>query len=185
MVAALVSGMTFALTQQSEATLTGNTVASGTAALLVDGSDSGVTPTSSEAGFTFSGLIPGGDYSPTSSTTKQLRLKNNGDVPLDVQVQASAITGSLDKTKVRIRFTNISEPLAAPLDYTLAELETAGRNLPGVSGVDSLGTASADEQRDFAVQAKLEAGAITSGSGGSIDAFDLIFTGTNDVEAGS
>ncbi len=70
-----------------------------------------------------------------------------------------------------------------PVDYSLADLESGAKSLPGVSGTGFLGTSTSDEKNTFDIQVKLEAGAVTNGTGGSIDAFNLVFTGTNHAEA--
>lgn len=181
-VTVLVSGVTFAAFQQSSVTLAGNDIASATANLWIDGNDTGTdTSAVSETGFSFAGLAPGGEY----GSAEDFRLENVGDVPLDVQVKAtSGVAANIDKNLVTVRFTNTSEEPDTGVTYTLAELEFAPRDVPGVSGdTGFLGfTTNTIQKKSFTIEVKLEAGAVTSGSSGSIGDFDLIFTGTNDFE---
>ncbi len=173
-VVVLAGGVTFAALS-STATLTDNTVSSATATLQVDNPADGVDFNSTDGGFVFNNLVPGEDY----GAAQQFSLKNTGTVDLDVTVYATVgtATGSLDKTKVMIKFTNNS-----PLDvseFTLAQLEAVFNNVPGSGGA---GTLLDGETENFDIQVKLLPGAVT-GSGPAADTgFSLVFTGTNEAE---
>ena len=176
-VAALVTGVTFA-TLQSQATLTDSTISSATAGLQVK--STGPDFAAQDAGFKFEDLIPGGAFSP--SNDGKFTLKNSGSIPLSVQVQAETVaatgTGTLDKTKVIVRFTNLDAP-GSFVDYTLAELESAARNVPGQSaGFTPTALANNDNDK-MTIQVKLENGAITGSGPVSVSNFDLTFTGTS------
>src|SRR6266545_1083516 len=114
-VAALVTGVTFAALQ-SQATLTDNTIASATAALQVNNTDDATNGLgSTDVGFAFSDLLPGADYGPA----KHFSLKNNGTADLKVTVKATGTTttGTIDKAKVHIKFTNTDTSTSA--EYTM------------------------------------------------------------------
>lgn len=168
--AALIVGVTLAQLTTT-ATLTGNTLSSATGDLKVNNTDNGGSPAASDAGFSFSNLIPGSDY----GTAKNFTLFNNGSATLGVTVYATlgVPSGSIDKTKVHFKFVNTDES-SATQEYTLAELEALSRNMPGVSGTGSL---TPTEEDHFTVQVKLDADAVT-GSSGSVGSFDFVFTGT-------
>jgi len=171
-VAVLAAGVTFAFLT-STATLTGNTLSSATAGLLVDGSDGDTVATSSEPGFAFNNLLPGAAY----GSGQTLRLENNGTAQLDVTVSAGAglATGTIDRNEVFVKFTNQTTPGFA--EYTLAQLESAGRNMPNIStGVP--GFLDFPLTTAFTMQVRLGASAVT-GSSASIGSFPLVFTGTS------
>lgn len=181
-VAALVTSITFAALS-STATLTDNEISSATATLKVDGPDANPNNSSadfstSELGYTFSGLIPGGDF----SAPQELRLLNEGNVDLDVTVYATVGTisgaGSLDKTKVLVRFTNNSPSGTAT--YTLAQLEAVFNDVPGAGGASE--TLPDGELENLTVEVKLDDGAVVGSGPVTINDFDLVFTGTNEAE---
>ena len=74
----IVSGVTFAILQSQQIKLTGNTIQTATANLVL--SPDGVNYSSSQTGFTFSNLVPGGSAMPTCGYT--FYLKNTGGTPL-------------------------------------------------------------------------------------------------------
>jgi hypothetical protein len=169
-ISVLVVGVTYAALT-STATLTDNTISSATATLLVDGSDAGTTTSASEAGFSFTDLVPGADF----SAAQTFSLENAGTAPLAVTVYAAggANTGVLDKTKVHVKFVNTSEA-NVEATYTLAQLEALFNNVPGVSGLGVLDPAETDS---LTVQVKLDADAV-SGGAAALSGFNFVFTGT-------
>ncbi len=176
-VMAIATGATFAA-MQSQATLSDNTISSATAELQVK--SAGEDFAASDAGFDFTNLVPGAAY----GTAQNFSLKNNGTVDLNVQVYAETVaatgTGVLDKSKVMVKFTNVSA--GESWEYSLAQLESVVRNVPGAStGFTDVSLAGA-ETDDFQVQVKLDAGAITGSGPVSVNDFDFVFLGTNVAE---
>jgi hypothetical protein len=167
--AAIMVGATFAALT-STATLTGNTLSSVTGNLQVNNTENGGSPTSSDTGYAFSDIVPGADY----GTSHTFTLFNNGTATLGVTVSSTSGTATgIDKTKVHVKFVDTDESNVSA-DYTLAQLESAQREMPGVSGAGSL---SPTEEDHFTVQVKLDGDAVT-GTSGSVGSFDLVFTGT-------
>lgn len=178
-VAALVTSITFAALQSS-ATLTGNTVASASAELLVDGNEDG-TFASSEAGFAFTGLVPGG----SASTVETFDLRNNGDVALDVAVSiptAPTTSGTVDLTLVDVILsctdsTNGDTFAVTDSVQDLVDAHATG----GVSMLSDAFEPGASDKADCDFSVQMQSGAVT-GTGATVDAFDLEFTGTNTAE---
>jgi hypothetical protein len=166
---AVVVGVTLAATglTSNDVTLSANSISSATAALQIkSGGSFGI----SDTGFTFSDVVPGGPAQPLAGNAFQ--LKNNGTVDLAVTVKVpSAVncTASIDKSKVHviINRTSGSNPQLGATD-TLADLET------GVALTDNL---AAGVTASYKMQVSMDADAIT-GSSGSCDPFDLVFSGT-------
>lgn len=171
-VVALVGGVTFAALT-STATLTGNTLSSATPTLEVNNTENGGSPAATDTGYAFSNLIPGAAY----GTAHTFTLYNNpgtstADMDVTVYATIGTPTGSIDKNKVHFKFVDTDEGSVSS-EYTLAELEALVRNVPGVSGADTL---SIGEEDHFTVQAKLDADAVSGPA--SVGNFDLVFTGT-------
>jgi hypothetical protein len=170
-VAALVGGATLAVSDT--AALTGNDISSATANLLVNNTENGGSPGETDTGFNFASLVPGDDYSDPLGFT----LFNDGDADLDITVYATVgtTTGIIDKSQVHFKFVNTDATEEAV--YTLAQLETLFNKAPGVSSIFTDTTLAPAEEDHFTVQAKMDAGAV-SGTGASVEDFDLVFTGT-------
>jgi hypothetical protein len=166
-VAALVTGITFAQFTDT-ASMTGFTMASGTADLKVDGSDAGTEPSDSEAGFTFEGLAPGEESEPQT-----FALRNDGDVDLNVTafVTPSAVTGLVDNSKIHFCF-NLAGSTDEPTCYTRAEMLANFNDLPG----NPLLASETPANVDYELFVKVDAD--HPGSGFSIALFDMTFTGT-------
>ncbi|MEK7153734.1 MAG: hypothetical protein AAB834_07305 [Patescibacteria group bacterium] len=173
-VSAVVVGATFALPPVS-ATLTNSSLTAASADLVVDGPDENATFGATDAGFTFDNLFPG---AVNFSAPQNFALKNTGTTDLKIAVSSTGGSGTLDPTKVDLKFVHIGT--GTEIVYTLADLDTA-KDLPGVSGAtDSLGgdedpeTAPAEgETNNFTLQVKLDDDAVNSRTG-----FNLVFTGT-------
>ncbi|HSE60712.1 MAG TPA: hypothetical protein VLA88_00280 [Candidatus Saccharimonadales bacterium] len=168
----LVGGVTYAAITSS-ATLTGNTLASVTGSLLVDGPDAGSVPTASEAGLQFTGLVPG---AAAYSAAQTFSLKNDGTGNLKIAVTADGgvSAGTYDPSKVHVKITNTTVAGNPSVEATLDNFATLFNNLPGVSGADKL---LAGATNSFDVQVKADADAVT-GSSASFSNFNLTFTGT-------
>jgi hypothetical protein len=162
-ISVLVVGVTYAALT-STATLTNNTLASETAELFVSKTP---TPTSgTDTGFAMTDIVPGGP----ASGPHTFYLKNNGGVDLGVTVYAtpSAVTGTLDNTKVHFCFTKTSGP--STTCFTRAEMLANFNTLPG-------GALDDGDTQQYDLNVTMDADAVTGGSA-SVAAFDLVFTGT-------
>lgn len=173
-VAALVTGITFAALS-SQATLTGNTIASGTALLQVAAAGTETpcgTFDSTAAGFNFVVASGTGD-----SQIESFCLKNAGDAALATTVKLSALPTFTDGTnpvtvnnsKVHVAFTCTTPSLS--FSGTLVELTNVG----GVS----VGNLAAGDTPECDVKVTIDADAFT-GSVSHIEStgFDFVFDGT-------
>ena len=173
---AIVAGAVTYAALQSQATLSDNTISSTTAALQINNTDNGGGYGSTDAGFQFTNLVPGGDYSPA----KHFKLKNNGGSNLQVSVFATGSTdsGTLDKSKVHVKFTNTSLSTPASVVYTLAQLQEDQNGMIGMApgGVDFLDNMG--EENAIDVQVKIDSDAVSGSTTASSANFNLVFTGT-------
>ena len=169
--AALVTGVTFAALSSS-APLTNNTLASATANLEVDSQNDGFATT--DPGFTFTGIVPGGVGSGDSS----FKLNNAGSTDLEISVNLDAApvwtvvpASSVDDTKVHVTFTCEDGDLTPyTVTTTVANLVAGPVSLVG----DNL---AIGQTANCTVSVSMDAGAFT-GSSASSDTFDFVFTGT-------
>ncbi len=156
----LVAGATFA-NLTSTATLTNNTLATATADLQVDtGSGFG----SSAQGFMLTNVVPG-----VNTTPFAFDLKNNGGVALAVTAHvpvAPTYSNFTDFNKVEVKIQKIDN--SPVVDTTLADL---------INGNVSIATINAAATNNYQVVVNVHADAVT-GSAAQINAFDIVFTGT-------
>ncbi len=169
----VTGGVAFALLQ-SRVTLTGNSVTTDTAGLLISANDADYSDAS--AGFDFSGIIPGSQ----ASQTEHLTLKNTGSVPLAIRLGVSGTPSNpygVDLSKVHVILTpyDIATYLpATPLDFTLQSLIDAGDAGEAVSYPSVLPVSIKDV---YDVQIAMDADAV-NGPDASLNNIDLTFTGT-------
>lgn len=175
-VAALVTGVTYAALN-SQATLTNNIISSATADLQVKSTGSFAAQ---DAGFAFSGIVPGGPAVPAAGHAFQ--LKNNGSTDLDVAVSvptAPTFTGgTVDQTKVELviacsttggkNFSKTASLSALVAAHPTGGLLTTPDFLP--TGTD--GTANCTAKMQMAADAFSGSGGVSSGF------FNIVFTGT-------
>ena len=170
-VAALVTGVTFAALN-STATLTDNTISSGTAGLRV--STDNTTFSDSEPGFTVTGLIPG------TGSTKTFYLRNNGDIALDVSARVPVLPGPPVFGYGFSGFENLTVSITSPacIDVvnTNMSLLNAGEVLLPCNSLP-VGPATS---RTYDIHFDILPAAIT-GSQAGVGAFDLRFTGSQDL----
>jgi predicted ribosomally synthesized peptide with SipW-like signal peptide len=170
--AALVTGVTFAALSSS-ATLTNNTIATGTAGLQVS-SDGGTTFSNLEDGFAFTGIVPG----LTASGDKNFQLKNTGSTDLTVSAKLDGapawttdpVLASVDNTKVNVEFA-CTDTSATPygVTTTVAALVLGNVALTG-------DTLAVGDTATCTVEVSMDAAAF-SGSSATSDQFDIVFTG--------
>src|SRR5438309_2343932 len=97
----VVSGVTFAALQSQQDKLTGNTIETATANLQL--STDGSNYATSQAGFDFSNIVPGGQAVPQSGYN--VYLKNSGGTPLALKLAVSSTPSNpsnVDLNKVNV-----------------------------------------------------------------------------------
>ncbi len=165
----LVSGVTFAALQSQQAVLSGNTITSASADLKV--SLNGTNFTTSQTGFDFSGVVPGGPAVPAAGYV--FYLKNSGTTTSQVKVAVSTTPTNLnniDLTKVSV--TILRYPGGVAQTLTLASLISTYAS----GGVALTDTLPAGGTNTYHIQASMAADAFT-GSGASLGNIDFVFTG--------
>lgn len=178
-VAAVVSGVTFAALDSSSASLTGNTVSSATADLQV--STNGTTYGATRAGFDFEDVVPGGDPAPTAGHAFWLRNTGTFDLALTLNVPVPPTTDpiGLDLAKVKVVVT---DPGLDGLLDGVNDTVVLNSSLSALSAgeVDVTGDLEPGDKKYF-VQVTMDADTF-DGEAGTVDAFDLVFNGTNAAE---
>jgi len=163
-VAAVVGGITFAALTSNTVALSPNTLGSATASLEIGSGNGNSCETSNDtkvAGFTDAKLTPG-----VASDPVEFCLKNTGDVPLDL---TTAIP------QVAFVDSPIS-PSDVTLDITCENGGHAHGTLNQFTGGTPLGSLDADATTDC--QATAELSASFSGTGKTVNSFDIQFVGT-------
>jgi hypothetical protein len=108
----LAGGATFAALQSQQDTLTGNLISTASANLLL--SNDGTTFTSSQSGFDFNNIVPGGPAQP--ATGYSFYLKNTGGTALDLKLYVSSTPSnpsSINLSKVNIVLTPVGSGTTA------------------------------------------------------------------------
>jgi hypothetical protein len=178
-VAVLVTGVTYAALQ-SQATLTNNTIASATASLQVQSTGSFA---SQDAGFAFTGVIPGGSAVPALGNA--FKLRNNGTIDLDIAASiptaptftVSPVAGPVDLSKVDLVLSCTTGANSFALTTDIAAL-VAAHGTGGVSMTPDNLPFSGLNTADCTVQVQMDSDAFTGGSANSTN-FNIVFTGTN------
>ena len=176
-VAALVAGVTFAALT-STATLTDTTMSSTTAELLLWDGDSF---DSTAPGFTVTDLVPG-----TGSGPLPFYFKNNGGVALDITARVPALPSTSGITSYGdIEVTIDGEETGcpdAPVVTDLAALNAGPVTLPCNSlSVGAQGNSGVPgTEGNYTVAFDLDPSGV-SGSSASVGAFNIEFTGTQDL----
>lgn len=168
-VAAMVTGVTFAALQ-SQATLTDNTISSGTAELLINNTENEGVEGATDTGFNFTGAIPGG----AASNSHNFTLHNTGTTPLTINVGMPALptwtvtpSGSVDNTKVALNITCTGPSLSVAATVQNIWFSTAAMS----------GTLGVGETASCTAKVTMDAAAFT-GTSASSSTFNLVFTGT-------
>lgn len=167
------SGVTYAALQSQQAVLSGNTIASATAALQI--SKDGGTYSSTANGFDFPGLVPGGPAQPSQYGGYPLWLKNNGSASLNVNISINGTpttTGDIDLSKVSLVLTPVTGGGTAQT-ISLATLIT---NSTGGSTSLSIPALTPGTIMQYKVQVQMAADAFT-GSSATISNLNLVFGG--------
>lgn len=160
---------TFAALQSTGNALTGNSIETATANLLL--SNDGTTYASSVPGFDFSGIIPG----PTPQGNHTITLKNVGttnvSLLLGVPTQPT-LDGITDLSHVSVVVTQLGTGgvTYTPQTIKLSDL-LAGNVAIGKIILFKGSTMS------FSLQVMIDSGAVPAGAAASISNLDLVFTG--------
>ena len=176
-VVALVSGVTFAALQ-SQATLTNNTIASATAGLQVKSTGSFA---SQDAGFAFTGVLPGGPAVPASGNAFQ--LKNNGTIDLNISASipvaptftVSPDPGPVDLSKIDLILSCTAGVNTFALTTDIAAL-VAGHASGGVPMTPNNLPYTGSNIANCIAKVQMDADAFTGGSASSTN-FNIVFTG--------
>lgn len=175
-VAALVTSVTFAALQ-SQATLTNNTITSATAGLEVKSSGSFAAQ---DAGFVFSGALPGGPAVPATGHAFQLR--NSGTANLVVAASIPTMptftvgsSGVADPAMIDVILSCIAGANSFSVTASVADL-VAAHATGGVVMPSDILPAGSGNVADCTAQVQLNSGAFT-GSSLTTGNFNLVFTG--------
>ncbi len=155
----------------SQPALTNNTISTATASLQL--STDSINYSASIPGFSFSGIMPGGEAVPSTGYT--VLLKNTGETSLALKLGVASTlvnSGGFDLSKVHVILTPLSG--ISPQNFILQSLLTADKNggAPVVNPVKLLpGSVSA-----YKLQVSLDADAVNSESA-SITNLSFLFSG--------
>ncbi len=162
----LLAGAAFALLQ-TQATLTGNSVQTDSAGLLI--SRDGIHFSDSAPGYAFAHIIPG--FRP--SQEEHLAFQNTGSAPLSLGLRMAGMpenTDGIDLTKAAVILT--PSATGVPQRFTLQSLVDTMAGLP----IDGLGQLQPGSTADCDIQIALDADAV-NGSGAALSGLDFTFTG--------
>lgn len=167
----LVVGVTFAALQSQQAVLSGNTIQSASANLLIGTASATSTAFSnSHSGFTFTEVVPGGPAQPSGGNV--FYLKNTGTTTLSLKVAVNGTptnTSNVDLSKVSIQIVRVDTGTSQT-----ATLESLA-NGTGLTLTDVLAPASSGTEYKVSVSMATDA---FTGSSASIGAIDFVFSGT-------
>jgi hypothetical protein len=173
-VGVLTTGVTFAALQSPQALLSGNSIQTASAGLLI-GTDSATSTaySSSHSGFSFQGVIPGGPAVPANGNT--FYLKNTGTATLALKLAvgstpANAANVDLGKVSVTITQTDSNTTQTATLQSLVDDYPTGGLAL-----TDNLAPSSTGTQYKISVSMSSDA---FTGSSATISSIDFVFSGT-------
>lgn len=166
-VVAVAGGGAFAVLQSQQNTLTGNTISTATANLQL--SKDGRTYGSTQTGFDFIDIIPGGSAVPEAGHA--FYLKNAGSTPLSLKLKVNSIPinpNNVDLTKVSVLLTTLGSA-TSPQSFSLQSLISGDQIVSGAAiGNNTI--------RDYKLQVSMAADALT-GSGAALGNIDFTFTG--------
>ena len=164
--------VTFAAIQSSGSALTGNTIQTATASLLVSKDGSFFTP--SMVGFNFTGIVPGSTAQPVANNY-MVYVKNTGTAAMNLSLTVPVVptvTGTVDLSKVSVLLTPPSTPGFPAVTQSIALSDLIGGNVALTNGSLAVGGVAS-----FHVQVTMAADAVT-GNGANITGLDLSFSGT-------
>lgn len=162
--------VTYAAIQSNGSALAGNTIKTATASLLV--SRDSINFGSSVPGYTFSGVVPGGDPQPANGYV--VYLENTGSAKLNLNLTVPTpptVSGDIDLAKVTV--------LLIPAPINGVQPQTQGIPLSSlIAGTVDLGSGLAAGQTTYYhIQIDMSSDAV-SGNSATISNLDLSFGGT-------
>jgi hypothetical protein len=167
----VIGGVTFALLQSQQNSLTGNTIETTTTNLQI--STDGTSFSNAHNGFDFNSLIPGGPAQPVAGYS--MYLKNSGGSPLVLKLAATSVPTNpdgVDLSKVYIVLTTIGSG-TSPQSFNLQSLVTQA----STNGVTLTGNPLPNSTtQQYKLQVSMDIDAVHS-SAASIGNLDLAFTG--------
>lgn len=171
----ITTAVTFAALQSSGNALTGNTIQTATASLLISTQGTPGSYQQSVPGFNFTGLVPGGSAQP-GANNYVVYLQNNGTAGLKLQLNVPTpptVTGVVDLGKVFVQLTppNLGMGFAPPTQSIPLSSLIAGT--VALTDASYLGVGSTT---NYHVQVSMAADAVTGG-GASITDLNLSFSG--------
>lgn len=167
------AGVAYALLQ-TQANLTGNSISTESAYLVISQNDTNYSQTTS--GYDFTGIIPGVQ----ASQTEHFLLKNAGSAALALKmglISTPSNPAGIDLGKVHVILTPFSTETylpGTPQDFTMQSLLDAGAAGVAIDYPDPL---AADSKEEFNIQMDIDDGAVGAG-GTTLSNIDLGFTGT-------
>jgi hypothetical protein len=177
-VGVIIGRVTFAALQSQQAVLTGNTIESATAALQI--STDGGNFATTQQGFSFSGVIPGGAAMPQQNGGRPLWFKNTGTAPIALKAMiasAPTTTGDIDLSKVFVVFTPAMG--GSSQSVSLAALQQAAQSGGVAMSATNMGL---NQQIEYSVQVSMANDAF-SGNSATINDLNLVFVGAAVVSA--
>src|SRR5206468_7462774 len=168
-VTVIVTGVTFAALQSQQAVLKGNTIQTAVANLQL--SSDGKSYGNSLAGYTFSGLVPGGQPAPVSGYP--IYLQNAGSTPLALKLSiGKAVTNpnNVDLSKVHVILAPFSG--GTPQNITMQDLITSADS--GGTALSAYTRLPAGQNAGYEIQVMMEADAVT-GPGATLSDVDFVF----------
>ena len=173
-VAVLVTGVTFAALQSQQAVLSGNTIQTASANLLIGTASATSTAYSnSHSGFTFTNVVPGGPAQPANGNT--FYLKNSGTATLTLKLNVGSTptnTSNIDLSKVTVQITR---PDTGTTQTATLQSLIDGYPSSGLTLTDNLAPASTGVAYTLSVSMSSDA---FTGSSASIGSIDFVFSGT-------
>jgi len=176
--AALIAACTIAIGSvayaglQSQDKLTGNTIETATANLQI--SSDGTTFATSQTGYDFNNLIPGGSATPQNGYL--ITLRNSGGTPLALKLAVSSVPSNLnavDLGKVNVLLTTVTSNLTQT--FTLQALIDA--QATGGIAITTPSQLAAGNTYQYKLQVSMASDAIV-GSSASLGNIDFAFTGS-------
>jgi hypothetical protein len=164
----LIGGVAYAVLTSTPDTLTGNTIETASANLLL--SADGINYGTTYPGFDFNGVVPGGSSAPVAGYA--FYLKNTGGVSLVPKLSIAkqpANPNDVSLDKVNILVTTVASGNAAQ-SFTFQSL---------LSGAQVLGIASlaSGQSQQYKLQVSMAPDAMT-GNSASLSGIDLVISGT-------
>lgn len=173
-VGVLVTGVTFAALQSQQVVLAGNSIQTATAGLLI-GTASATSSafSSSQSGFTFAGVVPGGPAIPTDGSS--FYLKNSGTATLALKLSVGTTptnTSDVDLSKVSVTILRVDTGTSQT-----ATLESLVDGYPsdGFALTDALAPSTTGTEYKVSVSMTEDA---FSGSSATIGSIDFVFSGS-------